>query len=210
MTYKYYYIIIYKKYPQNYKKCGEFYKNEVRFMMTRAECLSVYGSDYYIKKKIKDGELYKISKGVYSDKRYIPELAVVAYKYNNAVVTMKSAFYLYGLTDVVPDKCDLATTRDAAKISDERVKQYFVQDNFFRESIETVNYKGYDINIYSKERMLIELVRYKSKLPFDYYKEVLLNYRKILPQLNIQKIQDIALVAPKSNKILEILRLEVF
>ena len=210
MTYKYYYIIIYKKYQQNYKKCGEFYKNEVRFMMTRAECLSVYGSDYYIKKKIKDGELYKISKGVYSDKRYIPELAVVAYKYNNAVVTMKSAFYLYGLTDVVPDKCDLATTRDAAKISDERVKQYFVQDNFFRESIETVNYKGYDINIYSKERMLIELVRYKSKLPFDYYKEVLLNYRKILPQLNIQKIQDIALVAPKSNKILEILRLEVF
>ena len=58
--------------------------------------------------------------------------------------------------------------------------------------------------------MLIELVRYKSKLPFDYYKEVLLNYRKILPQLNIQKIQDIALEAPKSNKILEILRLEVF
>ena len=43
-------------------------------MMTRAECLSVYGSDYYIKKKIKDGELYKISKGVYSEKRYIPEL----------------------------------------------------------------------------------------------------------------------------------------
>lgn len=179
-------------------------------MMTRAECLSVYGSDYYIKKKIKDGELYKISKGVYSEKRYIPELAVVAYKYNNAVVTMKSAFYIYGLTDVVPDKCDLATTRDAAKISDKRVKQYFVQDDFFRESIETVNYKGYDINIYSKERMLIELVRYKSKLPFDYYKEVLLNYRKILPQLNIQKIQDIALEAPKSNKILEILRLEVF
>ncbi|MBQ9279245.1 MAG: hypothetical protein IJ224_11510 [Lachnospiraceae bacterium] len=179
-------------------------------MMTRAECLSVYGSDYYIKKKIKDGELYKISKGVYSKKRYIPELAVVAYKYNNAVVTMKSAFYIYELTDVVPDKCDLATTRDAAKISDKSVKQYFVQDDFFRDGIETVNYKGYDINIYSKERMLIELVRYKSKLPFDYYKEILLNYRKIIPQLNIQKIQDIALEAPKSNKILEILQLEVF
>ena len=52
--------------------------------------------------------------------------------------------------------------------------------------------------------MLIELVRYKSKLPFDYYKEIILNYRKLLPRLDIQKIQDYALMAPKSNKVLEI------
>lgn len=60
------------------------------------------------------------------------------------------------------------------------------------------------------EWMLIELVRYKSKLPFEYYKEIILNYRKILPTLNIQKIQDYALLAPKSNKVLEILQMEVF
>ena len=58
--------------------------------------------------------------------------------------------------------------------------------------------------------MLIELARYKSKLPFDYYKEIVLNYRKILPRLDIQKIQDYALIAPKSNKVLETLQLEVF
>lgn len=57
--------------------------------------------------------------------------------------------------------------------------------------------------------MLIELVRYKSKLPFDYYKEIILNYRKLLPRLDIQKIQDYALMAPKSNKVLEILQMEV-
>ncbi len=58
--------------------------------------------------------------------------------------------------------------------------------------------------------MLVELVRYKSKLSFDYYKEVLLSFRRILPQLNVQEIQDIALAAPKSNKIMEILQMEVF
>lgn len=32
------------------------------------------------------------------------------------------AFYFYGLTDVIPNGCDLATKRDAAKITDKRVK----------------------------------------------------------------------------------------
>lgn len=82
-------------------------------------------------------------------------------------------------------------------------------DEFFDEGIETADYKGYDIRIYNKESMLIELVRYKRKLPFDYYKEIILNYRKLLPRLDIQKIQDYALQSPKSNKVLEILLLEV-
>lgn len=39
---------------------------------------------------------------------------------------MKSAFFFHGLTDMIPDECDLATTRDAAKIKD---KKYFVPDD---------------------------------------------------------------------------------
>lgn len=178
-------------------------------MKTRAECLEEYGSDYFIEKKIEEGELFKIEKGIYSEKKYVPEIAVFVYKYPKAVVTMKSAFYFHGLTDMIPDECDLATTRDATKIKDKRVKQYFVRDDFFGEGIETVEYKGYDIRIYNKERMLIELVRYKSKLPFDYYKEIILNYRKMLSGLDIQKIQDYALMAPKSNKVLDIIQMEV-
>lgn len=178
-------------------------------MRTRAECVKEYGSDYYIGKKIEEGKLFKVGRGVYSSKRHVPDLAVFAYKYPNAVLTMNSAFFFHGLTDVIPDKYDLATKRDAAKIPDKRVKQYFISDGFFEAGIETADYKGYHIQIYSKERMLIELVRYKSKLPFDYYKEIILNYRKLLPQLNIQKIQDYALAAPKSNKVLETLQMEV-
>ncbi len=139
----------------------------------------------------------------------MPEIAVFSYKYPNAVLTMNSAFFFYGLTDVIPDECDLATRRDAAKITDKRVRQFFVPDDFFDEGRERTEYKGYEVQIYSKERMLIELVRYKSKIPFDYYKEIILNYRKLLPQLNIQKIQDYALASPKSNKVLETLQLEV-
>ena len=38
------------------------------------------------------------------------------------------------------------------------------QDDFFEEGIEVADYKGYDIRIYNKERMLIELIRYEQYL----------------------------------------------
>lgn len=62
---------------------------------------------------------------------------------------------------------------------------------------------------YIWKRNMFQRLRYKSKLPFDYYKEIILNYRKLLPRLDIQKIQDYALMAPKGNKVLEILQMEV-
>ena len=57
--------------------------------------------------------------------------------------------------------------------------------------------------------MLVELLRNKNKLPFDYYKEVLLNYREIVHDLDIRAVQDYAVAVPKSDMIMELLRLEV-
>ena len=48
-----------------------------------------------------------------------------------------------------------------------------------------------------------------DKLPFDLYKEVLLNYLKILPRLNMQDIQDYAMAVPKQKMIMEALQMEV-
>jgi hypothetical protein len=42
----------------------------------------------------------------------------------------------------------------------------------------------------------------------DVYSKVLA-FRKILPTMNIQKVQDYALAVPESNRILETLQLEV-
>ena len=179
-------------------------------MLSRKQCLEKYGSDYFIRKEIDDGKLYRIAKGIYSEKDHVPEMVLVLHKHPDSVVTMRTAFYMHELTDVIPAEIDIATTRNAAKISGDNIRQYFVNDELFHEGIKKMDYKGYDISIYNKERMLIELLRYKTKLPFDYYKEIILNYRKIMPRLNIQKIQDYAFVAPKSGKIMELLRMEVF
>ena len=67
----------------------------------------------------------------------------------------------------------------------------------------------YKILMYNKERMLLELLRNKNKLPFDYYKELILSYRKIIHQLDMQEIQDMMLRLPKTKMIIELLELEV-
>ena len=178
-------------------------------LKSRKECLEQYGSDYFIRQKVNAGELRRIEKGVFAEESYVPELALISWKYPKAVVTMLSAFCHYGLSDAVPDIYDLATDRDASKITDPRVRQYFMPSESLMVGAASAEEHGYTFQIYDKERMLVELLRYKSKLPFDLYKEVLLNYRRIMPQLDIQKIQDYALSVPKSNMILNILQTEV-
>ena len=160
---------------------------------TFKECKEKYGTLYMINKAVKNEELYKIERGFYSDQPREPEISLISIKYPDAVFTMNSAFYYHNLTDTIPDKYFLVTDKDAATISDKRVVQ-----------------KYEIIKIYSKERMLLELIRNKNNMPFYYYKEILNNYRKIVYDLNIQDIQDYANELPKNKMIMETLRLEVF
>ena len=178
-------------------------------MYTKAECIEKYGSKYNINKVMEEGELYRVDRGIYSEKKYVPELSILSFKYPKAIVTMRNAWFIYDLTDTIPDKYDFATDRDAAKITDKRVKQYFYPKEILTNGAIEMDYQGYQIRIYNKERMLVELMRYKSKLPFDYYKEILLNYRRIMPSLDIRKIEDYAIASPKKDLILERLQMEV-
>lgn len=179
-------------------------------MKSRTECLKEYGSDYFINQMIAEGKLFRVDKGIFSETEHVPELALLSYKYPKAVITMETAFYLYGLTDEVPDVCTMATKRESAPIADSRVKQVFMPKELLGLGVTTMDYKGYDIQIFDRERMLIELVRYKSKLPFNYYKEILRNYRRILPQLNAEKIRNYAESVPKSDKVIRTIQTEVY
>ena len=196
---------------QNRIKCiGLSKKRGDNMIKTRAECLREYGSDYFINMTVNEGRLFKIDKGIYSEKEYVPELALLSFKYPHSVITMNTAFYLYALTDEVPDLCMMATKREAAPITDPRVKQIFMPKELLELGSTTIDYRGYSLPIFDRERMLIELMRYKSKLSFNYYKEILGNYRRILPQLNAEKIRNYAEAMPKKEKIIRTLRTEVY
>lgn len=176
---------------------------------TYKEALKKYRNQYGLKKAIEKGEIFQQKKGIYSDDKYVPELSIIATQYPKGIFTLNSAFYYYNLTDVIPEKHYLATDRDASKIQDSNVFQIFERKDILELGTTTIQKNGIEIRIYNKERLLVELLRHSNKLPFDYYKEVLLNFREIIYDLDIAAIQDYAYEIPKSSMIMKKLQLEV-
>ena len=179
-------------------------------ILTFKESVAKYGNQYQTEKRVQDGEIFRLEAGVYSTEKYVPEEAILMKKYPKAVLSGDYAFYFHNLTDVAPDDFTLATSSKAAKIPDPRVKQQFVRDDLLYLGAKQEIVDGYSIIVYDRERMLIELLRNKHCLPYDYYKEIISNYRKIIIDLEIWRIQEYADIFPKSKLIHKALAEEVF
>ena len=174
------------------------------------ELIQKHKSDYKIKKLIKEGRIFKIEKGVYSDQENVVYLDIITKKYPNAIFTMDSAFYYHNLTDIIPDKEYLALRRDSTKINDNRIKVTYYQDKFFEIGKSTLKVNGVDIQVYDKERMLIELIRNRKTMGFDYYKEIIGNYREIRETLNTKKIAEYISKFAIEDYLYDVIMKEVF
>ena len=167
-------------------------------------------SDYQIQKAVLNGEYYKIENGLYSDVEFVNPLEIICKKYPNAIFTSDSAYYYYDLTDVIPDYFFLATKRTDSRIGDNNIKQLFVPNDLFEFGKTQIEIENVRINIYDEERMLIELIRKKNTIPFDYYKEIISNYRKKVDKLDIYKIQEYISYYKNEATLYDTLMREVF
>ena len=133
---------------------------------------------------------------------------MISAKYPKAVFSMDSAFYHYDLTDTIPEKYYLAVER-GAKSSDPRVVLKFENSDILY--LGAVQEKIIDTTVfmYNRERMLLELIRNKTNTPYDYYKEIIINYRKIIDELDIRLVQDYMEEMPKAEMIRKVLESEV-
>ena len=171
-------------------------------VLTYNECIEKYGSDYKIKKELSDGELFMKEKGVYSTKRDISDLDIIISKYPRAVFTGKSAFYYHSLSDMIPDHFHLATRREDSRIKDRRVIQSFLKDEIFEPGIIEMKYNNSRIRIYDRERMLIELMRFRKNIPFDMY-------RRIVEEMDFGLVEDYAYMFRNGNTLMNQIQMEV-
>lgn len=175
------------------------------------ECLERFGSEYALAKAVEAGEIRRIEKGIYADdKGLVQEEEIILKKYPNAVMTLQSAFLYHSFSDAVPDFYSLATGPKAAAIADPRVKQYYMPEGTLEIGRITLDYDGMRIVTYDLERLLIELMRFRSKLPFDYYKEVVKNYRENIDRLYPAKLDDYLVAFPRREAIESAIDKEVF
>lgn len=167
-------------------------------------------SDYQIQKAVANKEYYKIENGLYSDVEFVNPLEIIVKKFPNAIFTSDSAYYYYDLTDVIPDYFYLATKRSDSRINDKNIKQIFIPNDLFDFGKTQIEVENIRINIYDEERMLVELIRKKNLIPFDYYKEIISNYRKKTDELDIYKIQEYISYYKNESSLYDALMREVF
>lgn len=178
-------------------------------VLTYKQCIEKYGSDHMLKKEMKEGRIFQKEKGIYSLSSSCSELEIISVKYPRAIYTGESAFYYHSLTDVIPDYYCLATLRTDTRIKDVRVRQTYLNENIFEMGKIQMQYHNTIINIYSLERMLIELMRFRSKMPFDYYKEIILNYRNKVESMDIVKVEEYADKFKNADSLMNMIQMEV-
>lgn len=178
-------------------------------LLSYQECIDKYGSDYRLKKELASGTVFVKERGVYSTKRNTSELDTVMYKYPKTVFTGRSAFFYHSLTDVIPDRYYLATRRNDTRIKDPRVVQSFLNNEIFEAGITQISYNNSDIRIYDLERMLIELMRFRAKMPKDYYKEIIQNYRRIANDMDFCLVEEYADLFRNGGKLMDMIQMEV-
>lgn len=167
-------------------------------------------STYQLNKAIENGELFKVDNGLYSDIEYVNPLEIICKKYPSAIFTLDSAYYYYDLTDIVPNYFYLATKRTDTRITDKNIKQIFIPNDMFEFGKIQIEVENVKINIYDEERMLVELIRKKNLISFDYYKEIINNYRKRIDKLDIYKIQEYISYYKNESSLYDTIMREVF
>ena len=167
-------------------------------------------STHQLNKAIEKKELFKVDNGLYSDVEFVNPLEIILKKYPNAIFTSDSAYYYYDLTDVIPDYFYLATKRSDSRINDKNIKQIFIPNDLFEFGKTQIEVESVKINIYDEERMLIKINKKKNLIPFDYYKEIITNYRKKIDTLDIYKIQEYISYYKNESSLYDTLMREVF
>ena len=91
-----------------------------------SDCKERFGSPYQIEKAVREGRLFKMAPGVYSESGEESEIEVLQARYPKSVLSLDSAYYYYDMTDEVPEQYVLVTADNAPRISDPTVRQLYV------------------------------------------------------------------------------------
>lgn len=178
-------------------------------LLTYEQALEQAGSKYLLSKAVADKTLYKINRGLYSRIPYPNPLTVACANYPDGIITMDSALYEHGLTDVIPDEIHIATERSATRITQAGYRQYFIENDLLEPGVDNIEKADGIIRIYNRERLLVEVMRRQASLPLDYYKEIINSYRRIAEELDLRLVEDYMALFKRNEFMFDILQREV-
>jgi len=115
-------------------------------------------------KKLKNGYYALYSDGMSRDEK-------IRRLFPDGILTMSSALFAYGFIDEKPDRYYIAVDKNVSrsrfKMEDPKVEPYYVEKDALDFGITKVPFGDGEMMIYTRERLLCEILKYEKKLPFD-------------------------------------------
>jgi hypothetical protein len=178
-----------------------------------SEIKEKFGTANEVQKKLGAHEIFHIERDVYSDSHTADELLVLIKRYIeplNGVLTLDDAFYFHHLAAEKPTHHFIATKKEGTRFADSRAVQVFVPNGLVDVGKVFLSYDGQKIPVYDLERTLIELERFRNRIPNRLYKEVVYSYRDRIQDLDQGKLFTYLRKFPREERIKRDIFLEVF
>jgi predicted transcriptional regulator of viral defense system len=137
---------------------------------------------FYLSSLEKEGVIERIKRGLYKDINHVNENEIeeVARIVPNGVICLVSALGYYGLTTTIPVEYSIAVPKKTKIVLPDYppIKLHYFVDKYYTLGIKSELQGGVNIKIYSIEKTICDLIRFKSKIGSDIIIEAIKNYMK--------------------------------
>lgn len=155
---------------------------EERGGIVKKEQFTELGIDYRrILDFVQSGDLVRIKNGYYTDRidRFTEE-ELVARLFGDARLCMESALYAYGYISQKPYGWHLAvdknTSKSRFKMDYPKIIPYYTEPEALELGSTEIMISGQQFQIYDRDRVICDCLKYESKLEREVFKEALQSY----------------------------------
>ncbi len=144
--------------------------------------IEALGIDYRrILQFVKEGYLIRVKSGYYKTKYYDgSEEAMIVRMFPDGILTMESALYYYGYLKERPYEWKIAVSKNTSKsrfkIDYPNVQPYYCETNVLSQGVTTITLDGKEMQIYTKERLVCDCLKYQDKMDREDFKKAILSY----------------------------------
>lgn len=152
--------------------------------IVKREQITAKGIDYRrVLDFVESGDLIRIKNGYYTDRidRFTEE-ELIAELFPDARLCMESALYAYGYIKDKPFGWSLAvnknTSKSRFKIDYPKVIPYYTEPQVLDIGATTIKIGENEFNIYDKERVICDCLKYEAKMSREHFKSAIQSYIK--------------------------------
>ena len=150
--------------------------------IAKKEQLIALGIDYRrILDFVENKEVIRIKNGYYTYgiERFSEE-ALVSKLFPDGLLCMESALYAYGYISCKPVGFHIAidknTSKSRFKLDYPKVIPYYTEPEVLTIGASTISYEGSEFQIYDKDRLICDCLKYESKMNREDFKEAVQSY----------------------------------